>query len=206
MRVFLIAIAMMFSGMVYAGEGGEGNNTGCNGQGNPNSPCEPSDRGKGKPSGGGTQVISIDNGYRIQPSSGGGSSSSSSSADNSVTIQSTSYGADLSKHVPDMHVPAPRTSNNAFSCLKGASGGITVSGFGGSLGGFTMDENCDARVTSNQLMDYGMEEHAIQVLCELESMREADKKVAEMRGTAPRCYQSKAKKKVSVVDDPHSYF
>jgi len=38
--VTLLAL-MMLAAPVYATGGGEGNNTGCNGQGNPNSPCNP---------------------------------------------------------------------------------------------------------------------------------------------------------------------
>lgn len=56
MKRFIALIAMFaLSGAAFATNGGEGNNTGCNGQGNPNSPCQPQDNGggNGDPRGGG---------------------------------------------------------------------------------------------------------------------------------------------------------
>jgi hypothetical protein len=44
----MLMVAMLaLSGAAFAQSGGEGNNTGCNGQGNPNSPCVPGDTGGG---------------------------------------------------------------------------------------------------------------------------------------------------------------
>jgi hypothetical protein len=55
MRLILVILAsLMLAAPVYANGGGEGNNTGCNGVGNPNSPCEQDDGngGGGDPTGG----------------------------------------------------------------------------------------------------------------------------------------------------------
>jgi hypothetical protein len=234
MKAIILIMMMVFSFGAYA-EGGEGDNTGCNGEGNPNSPCDGGDNGGGANDGGGgggdifnennntndivnrntnrnnntntqgqlqgqlqgqAQVVTVKNGFSISPSTSSNSnsnsnSSSSSSSDNSVTITSNSYGSDVSKRVPSMGAPSVNNSYNPYSCLKGASGSIALSGFGGALSNYTMDENCDARVTSGQLMKYGMADHAIQVLCTVDSMREADAKLAEANGVAPQCIENR---------------
>src|SRR5210317_128842 len=46
-KLFMLMVMLVFSMPVYAGQGGEGDNTGCNGQGNPNSPCDNGDGGNG---------------------------------------------------------------------------------------------------------------------------------------------------------------
>ena len=46
-RWMVVVVMLAFSLPVYANGGGEGNNTGCNGQGNPNSPCETGGGGNG---------------------------------------------------------------------------------------------------------------------------------------------------------------
>jgi len=40
MKKLALAVMLVLSGTAYANSGGEGENTGCNGQGNPSSPCE----------------------------------------------------------------------------------------------------------------------------------------------------------------------
>lgn len=192
---------MLLSIGIAQANGGEGNNTGCQGQGNPNSPCEGNDNGNngnngnnGDNGGGNSGTPPGDNiGINNQTSNNTSVQDTTVSTNNeqSTIVNYTSNGSDLSKRVPNHYAPSTNNSYNAYSCLKGASGGISVSGFGGSLGGYTLDKNCDIRVNSSILMDYGLDDHAIQVLCQLDDMREADKRVAEMRGTEPRCFGSK---------------
>lgn len=40
MKLAIAAALLVATGSAFATKGGEGNNTGCNGQGNPNSPCQ----------------------------------------------------------------------------------------------------------------------------------------------------------------------
>ena len=53
-RLFVLVAMLALSGAAFAVDGGEGNNTGCNGVGNPNSPCDTSGGGGGGDTGGGT--------------------------------------------------------------------------------------------------------------------------------------------------------
>lgn len=110
-----------------------------------------------------------------------------------MIISTTNNGSDLSKRVPNAYAPPTGNSNNAFSCLKGASGAGSGAGFGLSFGGYMMDDNCDARVTSDLLWNYGMQEHSIQVLCAVDSMREADATIAKANNTVPQCIQNRGK-------------
>jgi hypothetical protein len=182
MRVIIIAMLMALSFNVYATQGGEGNNTGCNGQGNPNSPCEGNDNGVGTygyPRGVG-EYGAID--ARSDASASAGASSSS---DNNVTI--TEEASDLRDLAPPIAAPSMGVVGGEYSCLKAYSGGISLPGFGGVLGGMKMDKNCDARVTAKLLYGFGLSDHAIQVLCQLPSMREADNDIAKAYGVAPKC-------------------
>ena len=219
MNKIAIGICILFSiGMAHADQGGEPNNTGCNGVGNINSPCEGNnnggnggnggDGGAGGAGGAGGTGIGVGVGVgqggsaynyvyvapgkpALQSNAQSNNQDTTVSTNNeqNTTVNYTSNGSDLSKRVPNHYAPSTNNSYNAYSCLKGTSGGISVSGFGGSLGGYTLDKNCDVRVTSSILMDYGLDEHAIQVLCSLPDMRKADEAVASMRGTTPRCHK-----------------
>lgn len=46
-KMFVLVAMLALSGVAFADGGGEGNNTGCNGVGNPNSPCDTSGSGGG---------------------------------------------------------------------------------------------------------------------------------------------------------------
>lgn len=54
MRMILVLMASLMLAMpAFADQGGEGDNTGCNGQGNPNSPCDGGAGGGGNGGGNG---------------------------------------------------------------------------------------------------------------------------------------------------------
>lgn len=195
MRVLAIVVLLMASLTAYAGQGGEGNNTGCNGQGNPNSPCEGNHNGK--PDNGGTGVTIYDDRVTIYDS---GSGAAPVAVDSRVGVTnniSTEIEAPtIPKPVPNAIAPSYGVYNNN-SCLKPGGVAGSGSGFGFSLGGTKEDKNCEIRMMSDQLMRYGLEAEAIQTLCQSEYMRKAAEDVAKMRGTKSICYKHEEKKKSS---------
>jgi len=83
MKYLAIFLALfMLASPVYAQDngGGEGNNTGCNGQGNPNSPCDPGDDG-------GTDPCTVDCG-----TGGTGTNTNTNTNDNTSTATGGSVG------------------------------------------------------------------------------------------------------------------
>lgn len=96
MRKFVFVVSlMMLSGMAFADNGGEGNNTGCNGQGNANSPCQPGTPGGGTDPGtpvvnnGGAGGNGIGVGVGIGIGVGVASADASATAVNSTEVRNT---------------------------------------------------------------------------------------------------------------------
>lgn len=198
MRVLAIVVLLMASLTAYAGQGGEGNNTGCNGQGNENSPCEGNDNGNnGNPDPTGTGVTLYDNGVTVYD---GGSVSTPVTVDSRVgvtnNITTEIEAPRIPKPVPNAIAPSYGVYSNN-SCLKPGGVAGSGSGFGFSLGGTKEDKNCEIRMMSDQLMRYGLEAEAIQTLCQSEYMRKAAEDVAKMRGTKSICYKHEEKKESS---------
>jgi len=228
MKHLILVISILFSINAYAVPGGEGNNTGCNGVGNPNSPCEGNDNGGGNNGGGdggtggnggeggsggggGNAIVAVDvDGFNMRPHSDSeakadanaqAAANSSLDAEQKVIITQNRYGSDLSKRVPDAYAPSTNNSTNPYSCLRGASAAGSGSGVAVSFGGYMMDKNCDARVTSDQLMEYGLPDLALEVICSIDSVREADKRVVAKHNVGARCYHTEVKAQKPTASD-----
>ena len=73
------------------------------------------------------------------------------------------------------------------SCLKSRSGGGAFSGFGASFGTMVMDNECNRRVLSKQLMAFNQPELAVAVLCGSPQMWAAAERVAKKKGGVSVC-------------------
>jgi len=68
-------------------------------------------------------------------------------------------------------VSAPGLVAGATTCLGSASGGLSVPGFGASLGGTTVDLGCVAINGSIRFAQLGLNNAAVRVLCSVEVYR-----------------------------------
>jgi len=87
---FVFAVAVAFSASAMAVPGGEPNNTGCNGVGNANSPCEPAGGGEGEGDGGTGTGIGVGVGVGLGVGHGVGSAESESTSRASADASSKS--------------------------------------------------------------------------------------------------------------------
>ena len=114
MKIIYAVAATLILGVTYAAAdpGGEGNNTGCNGQGNPNSPCE--------------------------PSNGNGGNGGSSEVNNNVSSESTAVAGAISGSYSNSDSTSISGGGSAVSNVGvttgGATSGSTSSATGGSGG------------------------------------------------------------------------
>lgn len=193
LKTIITLLLLLLSGVSngYAGQGGEGSNTECNGVGNPNSPCTGKPHQGGKPPTGGTPEGT---------GSAGATATITGGRNTEVTQTTTAMGTggsvkiEYPKPVPNAYAPNIGVYSNN-SCLKPGSLAGSGSGFGFSLGGTKEDKNCEIRMMSDLLKRFGMDDAALQVLCQSEYMYEAAVAVSKMRGEPNVCYKAPAKKK-----------
>jgi hypothetical protein len=171
MRKFLILFALVAlfvapAGLAFAAGGGEGNNTGCNGVGNPNSPCSGAAGGGGGDTGGGGGAAAA----TASATSSSSSSSSASATGVGVGSASSTSGGGSS----DVRIDVPRqapaavapglTSAGTGVCL----GSVVIAGsspFGGLSFGITkVDPGCEQRSGAALLYQMGHPAAALRVL------------------------------------------
>ena len=109
----------------------------------------------------------------------GGSSGASSNSNASPTIVvgsgNTYEASDLSKRVPGVWAPALTNSNG--TCMGSFSSGVGVSGFGGSFGKTYTSAECNARFNANQMNALGAQGLAVEIMCGMDSVYEADQRM-----------------------------
>lgn len=175
-----LAVAALLASSAFATSGGEPNNTGCNGQGNPNSPCVPgtTNPGQGGQGGAGGSARSQARASARATAVGVGiGRGGNASATQTVTVQGggssgggTYVEARERQRVPDANAPAIWSNN---PCLVGLSGGVAVAGFGASFGAGVEDRDCTRRANAQHLVAMGEREAAREVLCESAEVRAA---------------------------------
>lgn len=226
-RAALLCSALAFvPAYSYAAAGGEGNNTNCNGQGNPNSPCVPGGTTGGAGGQGGTGgaggaggnatagAIGVGVGVGIGGRGGnataaggnararGGNATAAGGAGGAggnaratggvgqggnatVTVQNQGGGYTGQNggtyrvaNVPDAY--APPIGGGANPCTVGVSLGGSLVGGGASAGITWNDDDCEARVRSILLHNYGRDrndprllEASVELLCEHRATRRA---------------------------------
>lgn len=82
--------------------------------------------------------------------------------DQSVTITEEHPDDIKIRNVPAVYAPVVTAT---APCLASSSGGLSVAGFGGSLGKTKIDPECTLRETSRQFWNYGEYEAALELLC-----------------------------------------
>ena len=188
--VFLAVLALT-AAQAFGANGGEGNNTGCNGQGNSNSPCT-GDTGVFTSSNGNTYSFQHQRQSQGQAQSqtanggaggtgtgtasavaNGGTGTAAATSNNSVS-QSTTYTSPDSvtvKNVPAV-IP-PSLVSTSDTCMGSTSGGVAVAGFGFSVGGTWKDDECINRLNSRELRSMGEYDAAKEVMCSNKAVRAA---------------------------------
>lgn len=89
MRVMLMVAMLALSAPAFADQGGEGNNTGCNGIGNVNSPCAGGGAGGENGGGGGSAAVDVNVTGGNATATGGNATSTSSGNITNVTVNNT---------------------------------------------------------------------------------------------------------------------
>jgi hypothetical protein len=186
-----LAVSALLVGSAFATSGGEGNNTQCQGQGNPNSPCVPGSTGTPGTTIGGqgglggsarsqarasARATAVGVGVGIGRGGAASATGGNASATQNVTVQGGGSGggtyveARERQRVPDANAPAIWSNN---PCLVGLSGGVAVAGFGASFGAGVEDRDCTRRANAQHLVAMGEREAAREVLCESAEVRAA---------------------------------
>lgn len=200
--LFVAAACTLLATPVFARSGGEGNNTNCNGVGNPNSPCVPSAGSNGGAGGaggqggrGGTGIgvgvgIAAANaranatavglggnasarGGNARAAGGNATASGGAGGNATVTVEGaggTYYGQRDRLQAPNVQAPAIWSNN---PCVVALSGGVSVAGFGASIGAGIEDRDCTRRALAQHLVSMGEAPAAREVLCENSEVRAA---------------------------------
>jgi hypothetical protein len=183
MRHFLLAAAAVIalSSPALATAGGEGNNTGCQGVGNPNSPCVPGSPGNSAGQGGQGGNATLRANLRAQANARSASRSLAVGQGGNATVNNTiQAGGDPVSfprerlRVPDASAPAIWSNN---PCVVALSGGVAVAGFGASIGAGIEDRDCTRRANAQHLIAMGEGGAAREVLCENREVRAAFQRV-----------------------------
>jgi len=117
---------------------------------------------------------------------GGGGAGGGGGSSQLITNNGNTYEApDLSDGVVSVIIPALTTSNG--TCMGSTSGGIGISGFGGSFGSTYTSDPCNVRFNANQMNALGAPELALEMMCSMDDVYEADKRIALRAGTRAKC-------------------
>jgi hypothetical protein len=172
-KSLFLVLALTASLSANATPGGEGNNTGCNGVGNANSPCTGSTGGNGGAGGNGGVGGNGGEGIATSIANGGTGGNQSQSQ---TTIAASAAGAtatagsssvtvtDVKQHRVSPNVAIGATTTTA-NCMVAVTGGF--SGFGVSVGGggAIANENCEIIELSKQAQNLGNHDLAFQLMC-----------------------------------------
>jgi len=198
-QVGLAVVAFVMAGEfpTWAASGGEGNNTGCNGQGNPNSPCQPGEGQHGHPSVinhnntdihnrnynkvTSTNVNVNENSYTgINTSVNslqGGASTSQAEGYVGGTYDNTIQGDTVKVYAPAPSAFAPALTSAPETCFgstsAGASGGNGIFGFGLSFGTTWKSDDCELRMFARSLQSLGENKAALALLAQNEKVAAA---------------------------------
>lgn len=185
------ALALLSWGAL-ASPGGEGNNTNCNGQGNPNSPCipgTPGGNGGAGGAGGSARATAIavalqrqaqqqrqaQRQNQSQTARGGSATVTNNITAGGGSGDGAAYSIPRDRlRVPDVAAPAIWSNN---PCMVGASGGIGMQGFGLSFGAGIEDRDCTRRANAQHLVAMGETSAAREVMCGNAEVRAAFNRV-----------------------------
>ena len=168
-----VLVTGLMVGPVFA-QGGEGNNTGCNGQGNPNSPCQGGQGGAGGAGGagggGGTGGAGGSSASAASASAmgAGGSASYEGYQTTSVNIEGTRFD----RYAPPVSAPA-LTAAGTGVCLGSVSIGLSGPMAGASFGITKVDKGCERRSGAALLYQMGFRDAAIRLLSNDSEIKEA---------------------------------
>lgn len=201
------ALLIALASPAFATQGGEGNNTNCNGRGNPNSPCAPSAGGGGQGGAGGAGGAGGRGGTGIGVGVGVGVAHANAAAiaaqrQRQVQAQqqrqrqtatggqggnATATGGNVTiSGVGDGgygrdRLQAPSVQAPAIwsnnPCVVAMSGGVSVAGFGASFGGGIEDRDCTRRANAAHLTAIGEGAAAREVMCESREVRAAFQRI-----------------------------
>lgn len=193
----VIAASLLLFSAAFAAQGGEGNNTGCNGVGNPNSPCQGTVNNGGQGGQGGVGVgVGIGGGAKVtntvtntnvnaQSQAQGQKQSQRQSQkqgqaqgqNNDQTIapaQSVSVDASTSfdRYAPGIAAPS-LTAAGTGVCLGSVSVGLTGPMAGATFGITKVDHGCELRSNAALLYQMGYRDAAVRLLMKNDDVRDA---------------------------------
>jgi hypothetical protein len=106
-----------------------------------------------------------------QGASGAGSSGSGATGDPATTGGYLNYGGSYTvRNTPELIPPSVVGGN---PCSVGASGGVSLPGFGVALGGTWADRACERRQQAALLFNMGEQKVAMELMCQDDSVRAA---------------------------------
>lgn len=200
-QVGLAVAAFVMAGEfpTWAASGGEGHNTNCQGQGNPNSPCQPGEGGGGN----GGHVINHNNtdihnrNYNKNTNTNTNSYTGSNTSVNNLqggastsqvegyvggTYDNTIQGDMVKVYAPAPSAFAPALTSAPETCFgstsAGASGGNGIFGFGLSFGTTWKSDDCELRMFARSLQALGESKAALALLAQNEKVAAALKEAA----------------------------
>lgn len=194
----ILASALMAGTPVFASEGGEGNNHECNGQGNPNSPCEGGGHG-----GGHARIhnwnknnnknyntnVNVNENTAVSISDASARAKQSQQQDQGQgQIQGNSNsieGDNVRVYAPAPSAFAPALTSAPETCFgstsAGASGGNGIFGFGVSFGSTWKSDDCELRMFARSLQALGETKAALALLAQNEKVAAALKEARESK-------------------------
>jgi hypothetical protein len=164
-------IGLAFAAPAYAAQGGEGDNTGCNGQGNPNSPCQGTTHNGG--AGGSSTAVSVSNASAKSTSTSGavGIGGAASASYEGYTGQSQSVRVDTPRQAPA--VLAPALSVSSLTCMASVSVGASTPFGGAALGVPKLDKGCEKRANAMILHTLGQSQAALRLMAQDSAVKQA---------------------------------
>lgn len=118
----------------------------------------------------GSSSASVTQIYNMDPSGGSSGGDPSAAADPPATTNVNYGGAYTVHNTPDVIPPSWGGQN---VCAVGASGGVSVAGFGVSLGGMWSDSGCERRNSAVVLYQMGQHKAAVALMCQDPNVSEA---------------------------------
>lgn len=173
-KMLMLAFALVLSLAVYgeAAQGGEGNNTGCNGQGNANSPCGTTNNGGQGGDGGNATIIGSGNSSAsansvnvvapVQKNTQQQGQAQSQRTKQANTQTTTVEGDETPRQAPPAYAPALATAPE--TCMGSVSGGASTPFGGIAIGTTYKSESCEVRMFARLLAQMGIPQVALELL------------------------------------------